>query len=92
MVAASGAVRIGTGPKDAIKAHYALSAGLQASVGVVVEARALYFFKGQLFKYTFKTWDLGNYLLERDIKAKADCLFAEGLDMLERALLAAIEP
>jgi hypothetical protein len=41
-------------------------------VGVVVEARAFYVFKGKLFKCTFKTWDLGNYLLEGDIKAKPD--------------------
>jgi Domain of unknown function (DUF4157) len=64
-------VRIGTEPEDAVKAHYALSAALQASLGVVVEARAFYVFKGTLFKYTFKTWDLGNYLLEGDIDANA---------------------
>jgi hypothetical protein len=65
-------LRLGDGQDDAVRAHYLLKAGLEASIGVTGEVRAFYFFQGELFRYTFKTWRLGDYVLEGDIKGMQD--------------------
>ncbi|HTJ42839.1 MAG TPA: DUF4157 domain-containing protein [Kofleriaceae bacterium] len=54
------------------KITYAADAELSASVGVVVQATALVFFKKELWRYTFKKWTFGKYEVAGEVGSKPD--------------------
>ena len=53
--------------KDKPRAKFSASAGLKASLGAEVEARAFYVFKAKLWEYKFKTWNMGAFRIVGEV-------------------------
>lgn len=59
-------------PEDKPMVDVNLAAGLSASVGAEIKAKAFIFFEKKLWSYEFKKWDLGEWILHGKLAAKED--------------------
>jgi hypothetical protein len=63
-------------PADRPKIEVNLSTKLLASVGAELKAKAFLIFEKKLYSYTFKTWELGNWMLQGKFEAAEDGTYA----------------